>query len=372
VSAAPSPTRSALVLLGVLIVALVGVPGLWRTRAPEGVIRGVVVDGRGFGIADAAVFLFSEEDLQLIEETRTDAEGDFDFQLTAERPRVLVRPPQASELLSSWGPSAEEAGGTLAFVLRPARPVDVTVRDEAGRPVVGAEVRVYEHRLEAAVVSLAETDVRGRATVTAPAQADLAVFAPGAPRLARWRFDVSIPEAGAELTFSLPAARTVRGHVTDGSQPLEGIVVVAWEEGIEGGWNGCATSDRDGRFELPFTAGPLVVRALDPGLTFLPAKLRLATEPEEPLELALARGSAQVVRTARAGLPLVARVWSWSPEAEAWGWGARTTSSGRATLPVSARFAIHADPLDPAYAPLEAWDVPFEGSTLRLEATPAR
>jgi hypothetical protein len=78
------------------------------------------------------------------------------------------------------------------------------------------------------------------------------------------------------------------------------------------------------------------------------------------------------VRITRNGLPLEAFVWSWSPEAEVWGWGARSSPSGRATVPVGERFSIHADPLDPAFDALEAWDVPYRTETLRLEASPRR
>lgn len=358
----------ALALVALLALALMGVPYFVGTRGGPGAVRGVVVDARGFGIADAAVFLFSEERLQLLEETRSEPGGDFAFQFDPERPRVFVRPPAGSGLLPSWGPPAEEAMGLQTFVLRPARRLEVTVSDPLGKPVPGAEVRVYEHRSEAAVIALARTDSAGRAELVAPALADVAAFAPDGG-LARWHLDHAVPVEGDVLGFTLPPSTRVGGVVHDDAGPLAGIWLVASEEGQEGGWNGFVTSDSEGRFELPFGAAPTRVRALDPSGAHLPIQTRWEVPPTAPLSLTLERGAVQVVRLERKGLPIAARVWSWSPTTGTWSSAARTSVLGRATVPVGARFGVRAEPLDPAYAPLEAWDVEYDGSTLRLEAS---
>lgn len=358
----------ALALVALLALALMGVPYFVGTDEDSGAVRGVVVDARGFGIADAAVFLFSEERKQLVEETRSEAGGDFAFQLEPERPRVFVRPPAGKGLLPAWGPSSEDVAGLQAFVLRPARRIEVEVVDPAGAPVPGAEVRVYEHRDEAAVIALAVTDSEGRAVLSAPAVADVAAFAPGSG-LARWRFEHAVPEEGDALRFTLPPATRVAGVVRDEAGPLAGIWLVAWEEGLEDGFNGFATSDRDGRFELPFGAAPTLVRALDPAGAHLTTRARFEAPPTAPLSLALERGAPLVVRLERKGLPISARVWSWSPANETWSSATRTSALGRAIVPVAARFGVRAEPLDPAYATLEAWDVEYDGSTLRLEAS---
>jgi hypothetical protein len=364
-----SPTRAITVGVALLALALMGVPFFFGRRLPESLERGLVVDGRGFGVADAAVYLFSEEHLQLVEETRTDEDGDFAFHLEAERPRIFVQPPEGQGLLPAWNPPAEATSGPQSFVLARARELAVRVRDLADAPVAGAEVRVYEASADPSVLSLAVTDAEGLARIAAPAQAHVAVFAPGATPLARWRFDVAVPEAGGELFFALPPGRWLRGHVRDANGPLADIVLVSWEEGPEGGWNGFTHSDSEGAFALPCSAGPTEVRALDPAGRVLPQRLRLTSGSEEPLELVLAPGASLVVRTTRKGLPIGARVWSWSPEAEAWGWGQRTSASGRARVSVGSRYGIRAEPFDPALAPLEAWDVPFEEGLLSLESS---
>lgn len=366
-----SGTRAITGGVALLALALMGVPFFLARRLPGTLDGGLVVDGRGFGVADAAVYLFSEEHLQLVEETRTDEDGDFTFHLDAARPRIWVRPPGDSGLLPAWNPPAEATSGPQAFVLARARPLCVNVRDlfQADAPIAGAEVRVYEAEEEPSVVAIGTSGVDGRALLSAPAVAHVAVFAPGPTRLARWRFDVAVPEQGGELFLALPPVRELRGHVRDAHGPLAGIVLVSWEEGLEGGWNGFVRSDAQGAFVLPCTAGPTEVRALDPEGRALPRRLRLASDHEGPLEIELVQGHELAVRTTRKGFPIGARVWSWAPEAEAWGWGLRTSSGGRARISVDARFGIRAEPFDPALAPLEAWDVPYTEGLLSLEAS---
>ncbi|NOT30766.1 MAG: hypothetical protein HOP15_10010, partial [Planctomycetes bacterium] len=299
----------------------------------------------------------------------SEEDGDFAFQLEAARPRLFVRPSAESGLLPAWGLPAEDAAGSQAFVLRRARRLAVEVRDLAGAPVVAAEVRVYERRGEAAVIALGETDRDGRAVLLAPALADVAVIAPGNARLARWHFDCSIPAEGSTLAFTLPPATSVSGQVLGAAGPLEGIVLVAREDGLEGGWNGFALSDAEGHFALPFTAAASTLSAYDPAAEYLPGRLRFdSTRASPALALELERGAPLVVRVSRQGLPLGARVWSWCPTSASWSAGARTGPSGRAKVPVGARFGVHAEPLDPAYASLEVWDVPHETGTLQLEA----
>ncbi len=365
------PNQVALAFVALLALSLVGLPIFVGRPESEAALRGVVVDARGFGIADAAVFLFSEARLQLLEETRSEHDGDFAFHLGTERPRIFVRPRAESGLLPAWGPPGEESAGTQAFVLRPARRLAVSVRDLAGGAVSGAEVRVYEQRGEPAVIGLAKTDLEGHAELLAPAQADVAVFAPDSG-LTRWRFDYAVPEQGAELRFTLPPATLVHGQVLGEGTPLAGILLVAWEEGLDGGWNGFTTSDAEGRFALPLTAAPSEGRAFDPSAVHLSVRTRLGPALDTARTLSLPRASPLVVRLARNGIPLGARVWSWSPANETWSIGVRTNASGRATVPAAGRFGVRAEPLDPAYAALQAWDVPYEEGTLLLEASPRR
>lgn len=367
-----SPTRAVTLGGALLALSLMGVPYLVSHRVHATPRAGVVVDGRGFGVADAAVYLFSEEHLQLVEETRTDADGDFRLHLEAARPRILVRPPAGSGMLPAWNPPAEATSGPQAFVLQRERALTVRVRDVADLPVAGAEVRVYDAHGEPSALALAATDEGGIALLAAPAEAHVAVFAPAPTPLARWRFDVAVPAEGGELSFTLPSARWLRGHVRDADGPLAGIVITAWEANPENGWNGFARSDAEGVFALPCSTAPAEVRALDPEGNFLPARVQIAGESTAPLELVLERGRPLVVRTTRNGLPIGARVWSWAPEAGAWSWGLRSSAAGRTTHSVSARFGLRGEPFDPALAPLEAWDVPYGPSLFSLEATTVR
>jgi len=362
-----APTRAALLLVLALALALAGVPTLVPEEPTPGPIRGVVIDSTGYPLAEAQVYLFSEREGRLHARTRSDAQGEFRFTLVPPGPRVFVRAPPGSGRLDAFGPPAEDCGASLAFVLHPARPLEVRVRDQAGAPLAGAEVRVYEERTEASAVGLAHTDAQGTARVGAPARAHVAVVATDGTGLMRWRFALAVPEAGTTLDVTLPRAELVRGRVRCAGEPVAGIELVAWEDGLEGGWNGFATSAEDGSFALPRTSAATTLRALDPRGRFLPARLVLGTPSADALEVELVRGEPQVVRTTRRGLPVVTRVFAWSEEAGAWSYGPRTNGAGRVELPVGARFALHAAPLDPALEPSECWDVPRGQGELRLE-----
>jgi len=365
------PTQIALLAVGALALSLAGVPYLLRTPG-TGALRGVVVDARGFGVVDASVYLFEEEALRLVEETRTDPDGDFEFHLPVSGARVLVKAPEASRLLPAWSASGAEAQSRLALVLHPARELGVRVRDERGAPLPLAEVRVYEEREEVAVLASVRTDHEGRARLPAPERAHVAVRAPSEPHLMRWRFDLEVPAGGARLELEVPDSLPLSGVVRGPEGPLAGVVLVSWEEGAFEGWNGFTRSDSAGRFTLARTRGATLLRALDPSGAHLPTRLRLAPGAGEPLALELEPGAPQVVRTTRNGLPLEAFVWSWSPTAEVWSWGARSDPAGRATVPVGERFSIHAEPRDRAFASMEAWDLPYRMESLRLEAQPRR
>lgn len=358
--------------LGALLastLALAGVPGLVAEVPPSGPLRGVVVDSSGFALADARVFLFREDEERLVGETSTDSSGEFRFALVPPRPRVFVRAPAGSGRMDAFGPSAQDAGASLAFVLHRARALTVRVRDEAGQALAAAEVRVYEERGEAAVLALAHTDERGEAHLGAPSRAHVAVVAPQSG-LMRWAFDLTVPEEGRSLEFVLPSAHALHGRVLARGEPVAGVALVAWEDGAAGDWNGHATSAADGSFTLPRTHAPLTLRAVDPLGRFLPTRLALAPDGPTEVELELAAAELQIVRVARAGRPLVARVFVWCEAAGTFGYGLRTNGAGRIELPVPEHFSLHAAPLDQAQEPIEAFDLGRTSSEIRLD--PAR
>ena len=86
-------TQVVLLVLGGLALSLAGVPHLFVQEPAPQALRGVVVDGRGFGVEGARVALFSEEAKALVGETRTDAQGDYSFPVSTRRPRVCILPP---------------------------------------------------------------------------------------------------------------------------------------------------------------------------------------------------------------------------------------------------------------------------------------
>jgi hypothetical protein len=368
-----------------LALALVGLPVYLASRA-AGPASGLVIDERGYGVAGAAVFLFSETRAQLVEETRTGAAGEFRLHLDVPDARVLVEPPAGSGLVPAWGPARD--GGTdrvgaastrQAFVLGRGTPLDVEVRDAHGRGLIGAEVRVLDERGAPAVVALATTDGHGRARLLAPARASVGVLGPPPVRLARWRHDIDVRAEEGVVAFTLPPAELVTGRVTDaGGAGLAGIVVVSAEIDAPTPsptwptWNGFALSDAAGAFRVPRTTAPTELVALDPHGIHLPQRLELDGPSAPAPTIVLAPGARLEVLVRRAGEPLDARVWSWSPAAGLWGWGARSGTSGSVRLPVSSPYGLRADPLAPARSPLEVWDVPFEECLTVLEAGTTR
>ncbi len=351
-------------MLGLGTVALMGLPEWLRPGIPRGPIEGVVVDERGFGIAGAALFLFETEGSRLAEETRSDPRGRFAFQQRPHFFDVYARPPEESGRVGAWALSRSRSTPEVALVLRTGRVLTVRAVDERGRALPGAEVRAYDRRGEA-VVSRAFTDRDGRSSLLAAAQTHLAVFDPDTG-LARWRLDLGVPEEGGYHSVQIPEARSLSGRVRDRDGPLEGIVVITSEEGAGAGWNGFALSDAEGNVTLPVTSRPTLVRALDPDLAHLPVSRRLEAGARDLGEIVMDTGEPLAVHTARGGSDLVARVWAWCPACATWSWGRWTDELGMLSLRVSSRFALFAEPLDPIYGPLEAWDLEYDEPYLEL------
>lgn len=365
------PTQAVVIGVVALALAVMGIPSLLPIQA-GGSIRGVVLDARGFGIPGTPVFLFSETRERLVEESRTDANGNFAFHLEAEAPRLLVRPRATEEWVPAWSRRTARPEELQVFVLEPARPLEVRVRNRVGAPVPEAEVRIYAGPSDPAVVAHGRTDATGTVRLTSGPFVHVVAFAPGPARLARWRFDLVVPRSGGEVLLTLPDAVLVHGRVVGPDGPLAGILLSAWEDGLEGGWNGFAESGADGAFELPRTTGPTELRAVDPSGRYLPVRVGLGGPSESVPELVLSEAAPQVVRTTSAGRPVHARIWSWSPAEEAWAFGRDTDAAGRAVVPVGERFGLHAEPLDAPGESIEAWDVAREEGVVVLEVRTER
>jgi len=365
------PTQAVLAAVLLLALALCAVPLFLPVEPPRGSATGLVIDARGFGVADVPVLLFNQERLERVAETRTDARGNFTFALDVPHPRVLVSPGPERGLLPAWSPAEPETAAPLALVLHPRRELAVRVSDLGGSPIPGAEVRVYDAREEPTVLALATSDAEGTVVVGAPARAHVRVTGPGPARASRWRLDLAVPAEGLELAVRLPPAELATGTVHDpDGLPLEGIVLLAHEDGQEG-WTAFTRSDADGRFVLPLGQAPGEILALDPRARFAPGRIACAGAPPAPLEVALAPGVPCAVRVVRGETTIPARLWTWWPAERTWSWGV-STSAGPVSVAVPEPFGIHAAPLDPALVVPDAWDLTLDEPLLTLEARPAR
>ena len=104
----------------------------------------------------------------------------------------------------------------LAFVLlavAPAAGVVVTVHDDAGRPVAGAEVRGHVYQGGETGSFREETDADGRAEVAVPAGGSVSLVAEADGRVPVAVFwDTKVPDS---VTMTLPPGTTVGGRVVD-------------------------------------------------------------------------------------------------------------------------------------------------------------
>lgn len=342
-----TPGKALLFVVGAGAVALVGVPSLTPNGLRDGDLAGVVVDPHGAGVRGAQVALFHGRGLDLVELAETDGEGRFAFAGAPFDHHLYVRPPEGSGLVGTWAlslPAGVERNHR--FALERGRSLEISVRDEEGRPVPGAEVRAYDTRHEAVVVVRTRTDDRGRVRIDVPELAHLAALEPGTDRLPAWRFDVLTVEDGTSLVLGLPAGRRADGRVTDPSdRPVEGAVASAWDSREDGWhWNGYARTDASGGFHLPLRSGAATLRVVDPEQRYLPAVVRVP-EDERSLHVRLSEG--ELLDLSPDELPDgPARVWVWSDETGSWGWGARTDAPEAAAPRASPSHTLVVAPLD--------------------------
>ena len=360
-------TRAALVMLGVGAIALSGVPGIGPGPTPAGSLSGLCLDARGYAVPDARIALFDANTLELVETTRSDLEGRFAFQARPASFSAFAEAPEGSGFANTWVLDRTRENHSIELILRAARDVGVRVVDENGRPIEGAEVRVYEIRREPALVAHATSDREGRATLKAPTRVHIAVRAEGRPQ--RWQYDLDVPAEGTQYSFHLPRGRTVRGTVTGPYGPAPGILVSSWQSAEPQEWNGYAVTDEKGRFELVTSAASAELEILDPTGFHLPVVEAVDAEEEELGEIPLARGERVSVQTTDAdGRPLPTRVWIWSSETHCWSYGRETDDAGFIELAADGRYSVVAEPTYGGDDPLELWNKKLDANPVELSS----
>ncbi len=223
-----------------------------------GVLEGRVVDERGFPVEGARVDAAATRGT-LERTTLTDRHGEFAFAALPGEVRLgLARPAELDRLvLQRTVAVAEKSTTEIELVLpEPRDPVVVSVRDEADRPVVAAQVTLLSLDPGVPLRHTLFTDDAGEAEFEQARGLPLRVVveAPGAPRSER-ELDVA-PE---RLTIELRPGVLVTGVVTAvrGRHYVEGATVTLVSDGARQ----VTSTDREGVFRFRNVA-PGSVRVL--------------------------------------------------------------------------------------------------------------
>ena len=362
-----TPANATLLMLGVGIVALMGLPGFGRYHPPEGPIAGIVRTPDGAAVPSAEVALFADDGPGLVQRTHTDARGYFAFHQAPRRFHLFARAGAVPGTVGTWVLSREPAPAKeVELVLGRGAPVTVQVSDSQGDPLAGVEVRAYDAAGEPTVVARLETDATGAVSFLAPLRCHLAIL--GRDELASvWYLAESIPEEGRSFAVTLPPAVEIAGRAVDElGKPLMGVVVTAWQRETEERWQSYTRTDANGHFVLRTAGGNSLLRAVDPALRHLSTEVVWNADDARSAELVLERGS-RLELTCLAGDDAVpSRVWVWSREAHAWGWGARNDALGRLRTVASAEYGIVAEPLARGRSQVQEWRRLEDGAQLDL------
>lgn len=367
-----SPGKIALLLVGIVTVAFMGVPGVVTYQAPTGALTGVVLERGGEGLENVPVALFDADDLALLEVTHSDARGRFAFQQSPTDFHVFAHPPLDSPHVGSWAidpPSGSEFD--VELVLDRGHPVTVQVVDESGAAIEGIEVRAYQvepfsEGTEVVVRTL--TDGDGVATFTCPEHAHIGVVGTEGRFLSGWHFDQTVSFENDHFSFTLPTGNLYHGRLLGAAdRPLDGILVSSWDFREERWqWNGYELTDDEGEFDLRGAVENTVFRAVDLTQNYLPSLIPARTGRR--MNVVLNQGEPLAIHCASAEDEAVpSRVWVYSEEGGTWSWGSRTDRSGTLHATVSDRHAVVARPLSGSFATTaEVWDRTYDKEELEL------
>jgi carboxypeptidase family protein/PDZ domain-containing protein len=217
----------------------------------------------GHGIARAAL-TFLHEGAAI----STESDGDGRFRVTAKSAGAYELASAAAAGFAPFEPQLGHSPVTLwaragvrlddvTIFLTPAIALTVLVEDSAGKPIAGAEVRVFDEMRGAAEIAATLTDGKGRAQVTAEAM-DVVEARHAGYKRARAYVNTAV-EASQRLTLRLAAggeaARVgIGGRVVDRrGLPVDGALVEAWSVARDDGDEPARAqtlSGVDGRFAL--------------------------------------------------------------------------------------------------------------------------
>ncbi len=258
--------RSRLVtLLAACLCACIGVGVCMPCSAGELTITGTVVTPDGQPAAGATAFstwYFVSEagGFEPVEaEATTDESGAFTIRMQGNGEPVRESEVVVGALKEGYGvgwtaaPPAATAG--LSIALR--RPTTATgiVVNEAGEPVVGAEVAISHIFIDSQRGPLGtsrlktETDQAGRFQLTglpAGAEAGLVAYAAGCQRA---YLEAKPTEQLTDQTIVLHPAAVISGRVTRDGEPVEGVMVLA-RSVTPAGPGAVATSGKDGAYAI--------------------------------------------------------------------------------------------------------------------------
>ena len=174
-----TPERAVLLLAGIGMLALAGIPRAQFDPEPLGAITGVVTDAHGAVQAEVPVLLFQSRSASPSELTHTDHAGRFAFQLGFDRSRLIAIPRRGSGFSPTWRANITRTEGgdhDLRIELDGATALKVIVEDTAGFPMMGAEVVIFSSEQSGFLATdFARTDATGAATVLVTRDASLRV-----------------------------------------------------------------------------------------------------------------------------------------------------------------------------------------------------
>lgn len=208
-------------------------------------------------------------------------------------------------LIDSSGPQ------DLTLLLRRAPAREIRVTDEGRRPIVGADVRVYERESDH-IVAWGRTDAEGslRVPLDPETSFDVCAWTTGYAFRREYGFDI----AAFPVTLVLEELGALEGVVTSAGAPVAAAVVRARRERGIGKWlsdDRVETDPIDGSFRIPgLTPGGYVVDAYAPDEApgHAQGRLEFTIEPGQTKEISieLPRGTAVsgVVRSGTTGVPI--------------------------------------------------------------------
>lgn len=368
-----SPTKAALLMLGIGTVSLMGIPGFGTDVPPVGAMAGVVLDHEGGTLPGVEVALFDGATLDLMEISVTDELGRFAFQQAPWVHHVLANPATDTGFVPRWEVDRERSDpGLLELGLTPGHRTRVEVVDTEGATIPGVELRVVDS-YDGHVVSRCLTDAEGAAQVVLPEQFHFGALATSQGYAPYWIVDGRTTElAEGTLRLELEPGVWHEGRVATADEVvLDGVVVSAWDPADgEWRWLGYDLTRADGSFRVLGTERTHL-RALDPEQAVLPGAWDVNVG-DGPLDLVVEDGETLLLQCSRSGGDAASRVWVYDEVRGLWSWGSTTEDDGTLAVQTSGNeTTIRAEPLSGPGEALVQTVTPEPGTPLVLEGADA-